>query len=140
MRKTIPCLVVAATVAAAGCGPGHELKVSSPEPPITPMVTLTPIDCDEDGTTARAEGTLTNESDREATFEIVVEFYDKAGAYYTGAAVPTAPLSPKATQTWEAEARAHGHGEAAIGGVCEVVEVYEIPPVEEYTDVAVDGS
>lgn len=139
MRKTIPCLLAAA-IAAAGCGPGHELKVMAEDEPITPMVKLDPVTCDEDGDNARAEGVLTNVSDAEATFEIVVEFYDKAGAYYTGAAVPTAPLPPGATQTWEAEARAHGHGEAAIGGVCEVVEVYEIPPVEEYTDVAVDGS
>lgn len=138
MRRIIPVLIAISSLAAGGCGPGRDLAVHTDDdpPPITPMVKLENTRCGADDRGARAEGELTNVSDEKATFEVVVEFYTVDGAYYTGATITTPPLPPNALATWEA----HPSTPAAVGGVCEVVEVYEVPPIEQYDDAPEDGS
>lgn len=150
MRRTLTSLGGAVVVPAAlfalglfllalpGCGPSRELKAHTVDvEPITPDVDLIDVRCGADEQGARAEGELTNKSGRRATFEIAVEFYDRAGRYYTGAAVTTPPITPGDVATWEV----HPATPAAAGGVCEVVQVREVPEVEQHDDAApVDGS
>jgi hypothetical protein len=138
VRTTIASAVLLATFA-AGCGPGSDQRASKLDAdPITPDVKLGQTSCTADEEGARAEGTITNRSGRRATFEIVIEWYGRDGKYYTGTKVETASITPGDVATWEA----HPGTPAAVGGVCEVVEVYEVPSPEGEAvgTVAGDGS
>lgn len=136
MRMRCALLAGALVLAAGGCGPDDlhvQAAVGRGEP--VESAHVDGVRCGSDARGAVASGTLQNTSDDVHAYEIVVEWRNRAGEFYTGESVRTADLPPLATFSWEAVPDVP----EAVRGTCEVVDVVELVPGGEATAFPTDN-
>lgn len=114
---------------------------------VTPTATTSPdnmaqsalvdsVVCKSDDRGAVASGTLQNVSDETWAYDVVVEWRDRSGKFYTGDETRTADLPPGGTFLWEVVPDVP----EAVLGTCEVIDVVQLVPGGEAVAFPTDAS